>query len=69
MLSCKTQPAPRKTQPQYDLLIKGGHILDGTGSTWYKGDVAVKDGRIAMIRRLVNPSAWRLIGATGFRDG
>jgi N-acyl-D-aspartate/D-glutamate deacylase len=65
MLSCKTQPGPREAPQQYDLLIKGGHILDGTGSPWYEGDVAVMDGKIAAIGRLVNPTARRVIDATG----
>ena len=33
----------------YDLVIRGGRIIDGTGSPWYRGDVAVRDGRIAAI--------------------
>ena len=33
--------------PQYDLLIKNAHILDGTGNPWFLGDIAVKDGKIA----------------------
>jgi len=33
----------------FDLLIRGGAILDGTGAAAYRGDVAVRDGRIAAI--------------------
>jgi N-acyl-D-amino-acid deacylase len=29
-----------------DLLIRNGKIIDGTGNSWYHGDVAVKDGKI-----------------------
>jgi N-acyl-D-amino-acid deacylase len=65
MSTCKTQSAPHDAQPQYDLVIKGGHILDGTGSPWYEGDVAVKDGKIASVGRLVNPTARRVIDAAG----
>lgn len=35
----------------YDLLIKNGKIIDGTGNAWYKADVAVEKGRIAAIGR------------------
>ncbi len=33
----------------YDLVIENGRIVDGTGSAWFYGDLAVKDGRIARI--------------------
>jgi len=33
----------------YDLLIKNGLIIDGTGSAPYRADVAVRDGDIAVI--------------------
>ena len=66
-LSCSNQPITTQNtpQPQYDLLITGGHILDGSGSPWYQGSVAVKDGRIVAVGRLVNPTARRVIDATG----
>lgn len=51
--------------PGYDLIIKDGHIYDGTGSPWYEGDVAVKDGHIAAIGRLGGASAKRVIDAHG----
>ncbi len=49
----------------YDLLIVGGHIVDGSGSPWYAGSVAVKDGVIADIGRLEGASAKQTIDATG----
>ncbi|HTQ87371.1 MAG TPA: D-aminoacylase [Candidatus Solibacter sp.] len=33
----------------YDVLIRNGRIVDGTGSPWYSGDLAIRDGRIAAI--------------------
>jgi N-acyl-D-amino-acid deacylase len=51
--------------PSYDLIIKGGHILDGTGSPWYEGDIAIKGGHIAAIGRLGSASAKRVIDAHG----
>ncbi|HKE02852.1 MAG TPA: hypothetical protein VKE91_02275, partial [Blastocatellia bacterium] len=39
-------------QQNYDLLITGGRILDGTGNPWFPADVAVKDGKIAAIGKL-----------------
>jgi dihydroorotase/N-acyl-D-amino-acid deacylase len=57
--------ASRAATPRYDLIIRNGHIIDGTGSPWYGADVAVKDGRIAAIGRLGAASATRIIDAHG----
>ena len=49
----------------YDLVIRNGRIVDGTGSPWYAGDVAVRGGRIAAIGHLGAVSAKRTIDAAG----
>mgnify|MGYP006075568389 FL=1 len=49
----------------YDLIIAGGTIVDGTGSAPYKGDVAIRDGKIAKIGDLNNDSAGKTIDAAG----
>ncbi|SIT73469.1 N-acyl-D-amino-acid deacylase family protein [Edaphobacillus lindanitolerans] len=36
----------------YDLLLKNAKIIDGTGSPWYYGDIAIKNGRIERIGKL-----------------
>jgi N-acyl-D-amino-acid deacylase len=36
-------------QSDYDIVIRGGRVLDGTGSPWSAADVAIKDGRFAKI--------------------
>lgn len=33
--------------PVYDLIIENARIIDGTGAPWYRGSVAVSDGKIA----------------------
>jgi N-acyl-D-amino-acid deacylase len=49
----------------YDLIIANGHIIDGTGSPWYAGDVGIRDGRIAAIGKLGDARANRRIDAAG----
>jgi len=49
----------------YDVLIKNGKIVDGTGNSWYYGDVAVKDGKIAAIGKLPNAAANKVVDARG----
>jgi N-acyl-D-amino-acid deacylase len=49
----------------YDLVIRNGRIVDGTGSPWYAGDVAIRDGRIAAIGHLGSTPAKRTIDAAG----
>jgi N-acyl-D-aspartate/D-glutamate deacylase len=50
---------------QYDLLIRGGQVIDGTGSAPRRADVAITGGRIVQIGDLANASAERTIDATG----
>ena len=48
----------------YDLLIKNGRIVDGSGMPAFRGDVGVKDGKIAEIGKLSGPAA-RTVDAEG----
>jgi dihydroorotase/N-acyl-D-amino-acid deacylase len=48
----------------YDVLIRGGHVVDGTGNPWFAGDVAIKNGRIAAVGRLSNATASRIVDAS-----
>ena len=50
---------------QFDVLIRNGHIIDGTGSPWYAADIAIRDGRIAAIGKLTRASAKQTIDARG----
>ena len=51
--------------PSYDIVIRNGHVIDGTGSPWYSVDIAIRDGRIAAIGRLGNVDAKHVIDAHG----
>ena len=58
--------AAAQNAPPYDVVIRNGRIVDGTGNPWYSGDVAIRGGRIATIGRLGNVPAARSIDAAGF---
>jgi len=49
----------------FDLVIIKGHIVDGTGSPWYSGDIGIRDGRIAAIGNLSESGRKRTIDADG----
>ncbi|HEY8147527.1 MAG TPA: D-aminoacylase [Vicinamibacteria bacterium] len=51
--------------PDFDLIIRGGRVADGTGNPSYRADVAVKQGRIASVGALGDRTAIRTIDAGG----
>ncbi|HVG11757.1 MAG TPA: D-aminoacylase [Flavisolibacter sp.] len=56
---------PLLAQVHADLLIRNGRILDGSGNSWFWGDVAVKGGKILKIGKLQGITADRIIDAKG----
>jgi len=54
-----------QTQRSFDLVITNGHIIDGTGSPWYSGDLGIRDGKIAAIGNLSAAPRQRTIDAAG----
>jgi dihydroorotase/N-acyl-D-amino-acid deacylase len=56
------QPAPSQS---FDIVITHGHILDGTGSPWYSGDIGIRDGHIAAIGNLAAAPRTRTLDAEG----
>ena len=49
----------------FDIIIRNGHIIDGTGSPWYSGDIGIRNGHIAAVGFLGNAEARRTIDAHG----
>lgn len=60
-LSGQTVP---QTEP-FDVVILHGHIIDGTGSPWYSGDVGIRNGHIEAIGDLAGAPAKQKIDAQG----
>jgi N-acyl-D-amino-acid deacylase len=55
----------RSNEIAFDVVITNGHIIDGTGSPWYSGDVGIREGRIAAIGILSTAPRKRTIDAKG----
>ena len=51
--------------PRYDLIVRGGRIVDGTGSPWYRADLAISGDTIAGIGPALGGAARRVIDAGG----
>lgn len=49
----------------YDLIITNARIVDGTGNPWFRGSIAIKDGRIAKVGFFDTPGAKQTIDAKG----
>src|SRR5713226_3074140 len=49
----------------FDIVITNGHIIDGTGSPWYSGDLGIRDGKIAAIGNLAGARRKSTINARG----
>ena len=64
-LLCSVPVAISQSSAGLDLVITNGHIIDGTGSPWYSGDVGIRDGRIIAIGNLADAPRQRTIDAAG----
>ncbi len=54
-------------RPQFDILIKGGSIIDGTGREEFLGDVGIRDGVIRAIGKIESTDAERIIQAANLK--
>lgn len=50
---------------EYDLLIRGARVVDGSGNPWFRADLGIRAGRIAAVGNLSADSAPRIIDAKG----
>ena len=58
-------PLTQAQASPFDLVITNGHIIDGTGSPWYSGDIGIRDGKITAIGNLATAARKRTIDAAG----
>lgn len=58
-------PAGGPAMAEFDLVIMGGRIVDGTGNPWYEADIGISDGKIVEIGRIDPQRANEVIYAQG----
>jgi N-acyl-D-amino-acid deacylase len=58
-------PAILLAQQHYDIILKNGKIIDGTGDPWFYGDVGIIQNKIISIGNLSKSKAFKTIDATG----
>ncbi|HWO30350.1 MAG TPA: amidohydrolase family protein [Candidatus Acidoferrum sp.] len=56
---------PSAIAQTYDVIIRGGQVIDGAGNPWIKGNIGTIGGHIVRIGRLDEAQASRVIDATG----
>ncbi|HRE66629.1 MAG TPA: D-aminoacylase [Cyclobacteriaceae bacterium] len=59
LISCTVLAQP------YDLLIRNGKVVDGSGNPWFYADVAIQNGKVVRVGNLKNATANRVVDATG----
>src|SRR5215472_14275323 len=65
LIILSTLLAGAQDKKPFDIIVRNGHIIDGTGSPWYSGDLGIRDGKIAAIGNLVSAASTRTIDAHG----
>src|SRR5579872_4162651 len=61
----RTADRPQNAPDSFDVLIRNGVIVDGSGNPWYRGDIGIHGDRIAAIGRFDSAKATRVIDAAG----
>ncbi len=51
--------------PRYDLVLRNGRIVDGSGNPWYRADMAIRGDTIVRIARSIDEPAARVIDLKG----
>src|SRR6185369_10933410 len=55
----------RSVAEAYDIVITNARVVDGSGNPWFRGDIGIRDGRIARVGRITPADARQTIDARG----
>jgi N-acyl-D-amino-acid deacylase len=55
----------QSAEPTFDVLVRGGRVLDGTGNPDFRADVGIREDRIALVGNLAGATAELTIDASG----
>jgi len=58
--------AAQPSATRYDVIIRNGRVVDGTGSPWFRGDVGIVGDRIAAVGHLAGATAATTVDANDF---
>ena len=47
----------------FDILIKNGYVIDGTGTPWFRSDIGINNGKIVKVSRVPLEAGERIINA------
>jgi N-acyl-D-aspartate/D-glutamate deacylase len=57
------EPLGAQAPMQFDIVIRNGRVLDGTGNPWYRADIGISGDRIRAMGQLTNATAKTVIDA------
>ena len=60
-----TRTGNTESAREFDVLLRGGHVIEGSGSPAFRADVGIRDGRVAAIGQLEQRAARRLVDVSG----
>ncbi|MEX2467309.1 MAG: serine hydrolase [Gemmatimonadota bacterium] len=58
-------PLSAQDAAPYDIVVRGGRVLDGSGNPWFAADIGIRDGRIVAVGQLGAAPAARVVDASG----
>lgn len=54
-----------QAQPEFDVVIRNGRLMDGSGNPWIRADVGIRGGHVTAVGHLATPTAGKIIDAAG----